>query len=80
MSNLEWTKIRIRNPSQDFLPNFPSHRKYSLFVTCCSFSLTHFSHRQEVGKVTLKINSDEALRNECVLKSNSDEALNDDFS
>jgi hypothetical protein len=32
-----------------------------------------------VGKVTLKSNSDEALRDKSLLKSNSDEALNDDF-
>jgi hypothetical protein len=31
----------------------------------------------EVGKVTLKSNGDEALRDEFLLKSNSDEALND---
>jgi hypothetical protein len=34
----------------------------------------------EVGKVTFKINGDEALRDESVLKSNGDKALNDDFS
>ncbi len=34
----------------------------------------------EVGKVTLKINGDEALSDESVLKSNSYKALNDDFS
>jgi hypothetical protein len=33
-----------------------------------------------VGKVTLKINHDEALSDESVLKSNGDEALNDDIS
>jgi hypothetical protein len=32
-----------------------------------------------VGKVTSKINGDEALSNESLLKSNGDEALNDDF-
>jgi hypothetical protein len=32
-----------------------------------------------VGKVTLKINGDEALSEESLLKSNNDEALNDDF-
>jgi hypothetical protein len=34
----------------------------------------------EVGKVTLKINGDEALSDESVKKSNGDKALNDDFS
>ncbi len=34
----------------------------------------------EVGKVTLKINGDEALSDESVLKSNGDKALNGDFS
>ncbi len=34
----------------------------------------------EVGKVTFKINGDEALSNESVLKSNGDKVLNDDFS
>jgi hypothetical protein len=34
----------------------------------------------EVGKVTLKINGDEALSDEFVLKSNGDKALKDDFS
>jgi hypothetical protein len=34
----------------------------------------------EVGKVTLKINGDEALSDESVLKSNGDKAFNDDFS
>ncbi len=34
----------------------------------------------EVGKVTFKSNSDEALSDESLLKSNSDEALNNDFS
>jgi hypothetical protein len=33
-----------------------------------------------VGKVTLKVNGDEALRKESFLKSNGDEALKDDFS
>jgi hypothetical protein len=33
-----------------------------------------------VGKVTLKINGDEALSDESVLKSNGNEALNDDIS
>ncbi len=33
----------------------------------------------EVGKVTLKSNSDEALNDEFLLKSNGDEALNDGF-
>jgi hypothetical protein len=33
-----------------------------------------------VGKVTLKINGDEALSDESVLKSNGDKALIDDFS
>ncbi len=33
----------------------------------------------KVGKVTLKSNGDEALRNEFLLKSNADEALNDVF-
>jgi hypothetical protein len=33
----------------------------------------------EVGKVTLKSNSDEALSDESLLKSNSDEVLNNDF-
>jgi hypothetical protein len=33
-----------------------------------------------VGKVTLKINGNEALSDESVLKSNGNEALNDDFS
>jgi hypothetical protein len=33
-----------------------------------------------VGKVTLKINGDEALSDESVLKSNGDKALNDNFS
>jgi hypothetical protein len=32
-----------------------------------------------VDKVTLKINSDEALSDESLLKSNEDEILNDDF-
>jgi hypothetical protein len=31
----------------------------------------------EVGKVTLKSNSDEALSDEFILKSNGDEVLND---
>ncbi len=34
----------------------------------------------EVGKVTLKSNSDEVLSDEFLLKSNGDEVLNDDFS
>jgi hypothetical protein len=34
----------------------------------------------EVGKVTLKINGDEALSDESVLKSNGDKALHGDFS
>ncbi len=34
----------------------------------------------EVGKVALKINSDEALSDESVKKSNGDKALNGDFS
>jgi hypothetical protein len=34
----------------------------------------------EVGKVTLKINSDEALSDESVKKSNGNKALNADFS
>jgi hypothetical protein len=33
----------------------------------------------EVGKVTLKSNSDEALSDEFLLKSNGDEAFNDVF-
>jgi hypothetical protein len=33
-----------------------------------------------VGKVTLKINGNEALSNESVKKSNGDKALNDDIS
>jgi hypothetical protein len=33
----------------------------------------------EVGKVTLKSNSDEALSNEFLLNSNGNEALNDVF-
>jgi hypothetical protein len=33
----------------------------------------------EVGKVTLKRNSDEVLSDEPLLKSNGDETLNDDF-
>ncbi len=33
-----------------------------------------------ISKVTLKINSDEALSDESVKKSNGDKALNDDFS
>jgi hypothetical protein len=33
-----------------------------------------------VGKVTLKSNGDEALREEFLLKSNGDEALNDVFA
>jgi hypothetical protein len=33
----------------------------------------------EVGKVTCKSNSDEALSDEFLLKSNGDEALNDVF-
>jgi hypothetical protein len=32
-----------------------------------------------VAKVTLKINGDEALRDESLLKSNGDEGLNNDF-
>jgi hypothetical protein len=32
-----------------------------------------------VGKVTLKSNSDEALKDESLFKSNGDEALNNDF-
>jgi hypothetical protein len=32
-----------------------------------------------VGKVTLKSNGDEALKNEFILKSKGDEALNDGF-
>jgi hypothetical protein len=35
--------------------------------------------RTEVGKVTFKINGDEALSNESIFKSNGDKALNDDF-
>ncbi len=34
----------------------------------------------EVGKVTLKINGDEALSDESVLKSSGDTVLNDDIS
>ncbi len=34
----------------------------------------------EVGNVTFKINSYEALSDESVKKSNSDKVLNDDFS
>jgi hypothetical protein len=34
----------------------------------------------EVGKVTFKINGDEALSDESVLKSNGDKAFNHDFS
>jgi hypothetical protein len=34
----------------------------------------------EVGKVTLKINGDEALSDGSVKKSNGDKVLNDDFS
>jgi hypothetical protein len=34
----------------------------------------------EVGKVTLKIDSNETLSDESVKKSNSDSALNNDFS
>jgi hypothetical protein len=34
----------------------------------------------EVGKVTLKSNSDEAISDEFCFKSNDDEALNDVFS
>jgi hypothetical protein len=34
----------------------------------------------EVGKVTFKINGDEALSDESVLKSNGDKAFHDDFS
>ncbi len=34
----------------------------------------------EVGKVTLKSNSDEALSDKFLFKSNGDEALNDVFS
>ncbi len=37
-------------------------------------------YHAEVGKVTLKINGDEALSDESVLKSNGDKVLNDDFS
>ncbi len=33
----------------------------------------------EVGKVTLKINGDEAFSDEFLLKNNGDEALNDGF-
>ncbi len=33
----------------------------------------------EVGKVTLKINGDEALNDEFIFKSNGDEASNDGF-
>jgi hypothetical protein len=33
-----------------------------------------------VGKVTLKINGDEAFSDESVLKSNGNKALNDDIS
>jgi hypothetical protein len=33
-----------------------------------------------VGKVTLKINGDEALSDESVKKRNGDKALNDNFS
>jgi hypothetical protein len=36
--------------------------------------------RAEVGKVTLKNNSNKVLSNESVLKSNGDKTLNDDFS
>jgi hypothetical protein len=32
-----------------------------------------------VGKVAVKINSDETLSDESLLKSDGDEALNDDF-
>ncbi len=37
------------------------------------------SYLPDVGKVTLKINGDEALHDEFILKSNDDEALNDGF-
>ncbi len=36
--------------------------------------------KSEVGKVTLKINGNEALSDESVLKSNCDKALNNNFS
>ncbi len=39
-----------------------------------------FCPAMEVGKVTLKISSNETLSDESVLKSNGDKALNDDFS
>ncbi len=55
----------------------------------CNFTPTHsltgpvgqpFASRlAEVGKVTLKSNGDEALKNEFILKSKGDEALNDGF-
>jgi hypothetical protein len=41
------------------------------------FLQTHW--RAEVGKVTLKSNSDEVLSDEFLFKSNGDEALNDVF-
>ncbi len=49
---------------------------YSMYIEmriCLNISLS------EVGKVTLKSNSDEALNNEFLLKSNGDEVLNDCF-
>ncbi len=41
---------------------------------------TVYSPCPEVGKVTLKINGDEALSDESVQKKNGEKALNDDFS
>jgi hypothetical protein len=34
----------------------------------------------EVGKLSLKINTDEAFNDDCVQKRNADKALNNDFS
>ncbi len=40
---------------------------------------THHFQLSDVGKVTLKSNSDEVLSDESLLKSNGDETLNDNF-
>ncbi len=45
----------------------------------CIFNISKDDFSAEVGKVTLKINSDEALNDEFILKCNGNEALNDGF-
>jgi hypothetical protein len=54
---------------------YMGHSKSTITLLACIFQ----SWLAEVGKVTLKSNSDEALRNESLIKSTGDEALNDDF-